>query len=74
MDVVSRLFSLLCHHEFVRERLPDGRLGQRCLKCMKLEEDAMARIIRMKPDYTPIQPVHQPDFPPRLTKGAGRAA
>jgi hypothetical protein len=71
--LLDRLSQFFCRHEFVRDRLPDGRLGQRCMKCLKLEEHSMARIIRMKPQYTPIEPTEQPDFPPPLTD-AHRAA
>jgi hypothetical protein len=64
--LLEQLWSLICRHEFIRDRRPDGTLGLRCMKCMKRTQHNLVRLVEWKPDYVPIDPIHQPDFPPPL--------
>jgi hypothetical protein len=65
--LLNRLYCFCCRHQWIRDRRPDGQLGQRCLKCMRQREHDLARLIRWQPEhYIPIYPSRQPDFPPPL--------
>jgi hypothetical protein len=74
LKLLGRLYSLVCRHEWIRERRQNGKLGQRCMKCMRLREHDMLRLLEWNIDYTPIEPAYPPAFPESLRKTSTRRA
>jgi hypothetical protein len=70
LTVIARLSEILlrlgCRHEWIRERRENGRLGLRCMHCLKRKEHDMLRLIEWQIDYEPIEPAYPPAFPPPL--------
>jgi hypothetical protein len=60
------LACLGCRHQWVRERRENGRLGLRCMKCMKRKEHNMLKLIEWQLDYQPIEPAYPSQLPPQL--------
>ncbi|HEX3000048.1 MAG TPA: hypothetical protein VHR86_07420 [Armatimonadota bacterium] len=71
---MEQLCCLFCRHEWIRERRDNGKLGQRCMKCMKRREHDMLRLIEWKLDYNPIEPAYQSPFPQELPNRSYRRA
>jgi hypothetical protein len=65
--LLERLYSLICRHEWIRERRADGSLGQRCMRCMRRRNYNLAQLVAWKPEYTPIQLSRDTEFPAPLT-------
>jgi hypothetical protein len=63
LDLIAQLYCFFCRHDWVRDRRQDGRLGLRCMKCMKQKEHDLLRIIEWRPDYAAIEPGYFADFP-----------
>jgi hypothetical protein len=73
LNLLEYLSSIFCRHEWVRDRREDGELALRCMKCMKRKEHDLLRLIRWRPDYTPIEPSRPSEFPEPLQPATGEA-
>lgn len=72
--LLNWLYSLICRHEWIRDRRLNGKLGQRCLKCMKRREHDLLRLIEWKIDYVPIEPAYPSEFPKPLEEVSEKRA
>ena len=72
--LLVRLLEILaclgCRHQWVRERRENGRLGLRCMNCLKRKEHNMLKLVEWQVDYQPIEPAHLSQLPPQLPHAA----
>jgi hypothetical protein len=66
VSMVSEVSSLLCRHEWIRDRGPKHELLMRCMKCGKTSRHGWARIAQENFRYTPFLDVGSASVSQRL--------